>query len=78
MKGLIDAGIDGKNIEFVSDLKRTHPTPPSFDASSSPRKLSTADMIKKKTITTTEPRIATNETDVNEKEGWGQYGHVFL
>ncbi|CEP11081.1 hypothetical protein [Parasitella parasitica] len=70
MKGLIDTSIDGKNVEFVSDLKRARPTASFVDASSpSSRKLSTADMIKKKSIAASQPRIATNESNINELEG---------
>jgi hypothetical protein len=65
MKNLIDVNIDGKNVKFMSDLKRSHPTPPPADTP--PR--------KKQII---EPRIATTDTTVNDEEGWGKYHAVFL
>lgn len=77
MKGLIDPNIDGKNVEFVSSTKRSHSALDPVVPSAS-RKLTTADMMKKKTIPTAEPRIATNQSNVNENQGWEQYGNVFL
>jgi hypothetical protein len=73
MKNFIDVNIDGKNMKFLSDLKRSHPTPPPADTP--PRKLSTSLMQQKQII---EPRIATADTTVNDEEGWGKYHDVFL
>lgn len=73
MKNLIDTNIDGKNVKFASDLKRSHPTPPMDDTR--PKKLTNSLMQQKQII---EPHIATTETTVKDDEGWGKYHDVFL
>ncbi|CAO0800228.1 unnamed protein product [Mucor circinelloides] len=76
MRDLIDPNIDGKNVEFVSDRKRPHPATPADDLLNS-RKLQTADMMKKKSLPTTQPRIAANDTHHNVNHKWAEYGAVF-
>ncbi|KAL9537340.1 hypothetical protein MBANPS3_011864 [Mucor bainieri] len=78
MRDLIDPNIDGKNVEFVPDRKRPHPATPADDMLSPARKLQTADMLKKKSLPTSQPRIAANDAhhhNVNHK--WAEYGAVF-
>lgn len=76
MRDLVDPNIDGKNVEFVSDRKRPHPATPADDLLNS-RKLQTADMMKKKSLPTTQPRIAANDTHHNVNHKWAEYGAVF-
>lgn len=61
-KSLVEHSIDGKNVRYVSDLKR--PPPDSFE---SLNKLSTVSMLKKQ-----------NTTESQQKKGWGKYHTVFL
>ncbi|KAF1805391.1 Dfp1/Him1, central region-domain-containing protein [Mucor lusitanicus] len=77
MRELIDPNIDGKNVEFVPDRKRPHPATPADDMMSPTRKLQTADMLKKKSLPTSQPRIAANDTHHNVNHKWAEYGAVF-
>ncbi|KAG2204820.1 hypothetical protein INT47_004095, partial [Mucor saturninus] len=61
-KNLVEPSIDGKNVRFMSDLKRPRP-----ESSESPNKMSTANILKKQK--TAEPQ---------QKKGWGKYHNVFL
>ncbi|KAK4519423.1 uncharacterized protein ATC70_009658 [Mucor velutinosus] len=77
MRDLIDPNIDGKNVEFVPDRKRPHPATPADDMLSPTRKLQTADMLKKKALPTSQPRIAANDAHHNVNHKWAEYGAIF-